>query len=155
LWQYTRRVARIAIFFLLFLAICLVGEKLSAYLLKSGDVARGSLVLGGTFLFVLLLLGLAYLVSLRTFLASAVRFGRPTLSFRKANMISACAMHHRYGTVIKLHLCFLPMFIFSILLFGLPFFFVFPQYLATKSALSLGILSKKIEDGGEQEAITE
>ncbi len=145
LGRYVRRVLRTVIFYFLFLLVCRMGGELSSYLLRSGADVRGSLVLASTLLFLGLLVLLAYRFSVRVCLVGAVGFSAPTLSLRQAAKVSALSLKHRYGKVLILHFTFLPMFIFSILFFGIPFLFVLSHYFAAKAKLSLDLLA--VENG--------
>lgn len=139
--RYLGRLLRATLFWGAAISVARLGYAVAAYLAEAGAVARAALVLGGTVCFLALLLLLALRFSYRTYLMEAARFAVPTLSFRSVGVISAGAMRHKYGRVLLLDVSFLPMFIFSFLLLGIPLFYVFPHYVAARTEMAFAILS--------------
>ena len=139
--RYLCRLSRTLFFLAVFFSIAILGNGVGGYLAETGALARGALVLGGTLCFLLLLLVLYVRFSYRTYLMGAARFSVPALSFRSVGTVSSVGMRHRYGKVLCLDLSFLPLFIFSFLLLGIPLIFVIPHYLAAKAEMCFGLLS--------------
>ncbi|MBO7171071.1 MAG: hypothetical protein J6W28_07845, partial [Clostridia bacterium] len=102
---------------------------------------RATLVLGGTVLFLLLLSGMGLRFSYRSYLMGAARFSVPTLSYRALGGVSSAGMRHRYGKAVLLDLSFLPLFVFGLLLLGIPLVFLIPRYFAARAEMCFSLLA--------------
>ena len=141
LLRFAGRLFRVSLFGSVFFAVACLGKRVAEYFILTGAEARAALVLGGTILFLLLLLGMGIRFSYRSYLMGAARFSVPTLSYRALRGISSVGMKHRYGKVILLDLSFLPLLVLSLFLLGIPLVFLIPRYLAARAEMCFSLLS--------------
>ncbi len=122
------------------LSIVFGGEMLAKHLLyrDRGKEALLMLALGAGVL--LLLLFLFSLWQDSSFLLDAVHLSAPLLSYRQARALSLRAMRRGRAVLWRLRLSFLPLWMLSLLFFGLPLFFVFPYYWGARAHLAVSLI---------------
>ena len=141
LWRFVCRQTRRLFFLFAFLSVAWLGKTVAEYLVYTGDMMRAAWVSGGTLFFLFLLLVMGIRFAYRPYLMGAALFSVPSFSHRSAGAVSAVGMRHRYGKVILLDLSFLPLFLFGILLLGIPLVFLIPRYFAARAEMCFALLS--------------
>ncbi len=134
------RVLRIFAFSLLLWTELLLGVAVTRVLLEGGDSVRATLVLGMTVLFFLLMCLFFAYSSASLFLTDAVLATSPLLTYRQAKALSALKMRHYRSKAIGHTLAFLPLFLLSLLLLGIPFMFLIPYIRASRCEMAALLL---------------
>ncbi len=134
------RFLRIAAFALLLWAELLLGVAVTRVLLEGGDAVRATLVLGTAVLFFLLMCLFFAYSSASCFLTDAVLATSPLLTYRQAKALSALMMRHYRAKAIGHTLAFLPLFLLSLLLLGIPLMFLIPYIRASRCCMAALLL---------------
>jgi len=117
-----------------------LGRSVASSLLASGDLSRAAFVLCGTFLFIGITLWAFWSLSATDFLMSASIASAPSLSYRQIKVLAKRAGRCWRRKVFWHQAMLLPLFIASVLLFGIPLIFVIPYAKMSKCVLSRALL---------------
>ena len=126
-------------FFLLF-AVALSGLRVGQYLLYAEREACALFILTLTFLFLLLIVFFFQALRDDAFLLDAVMLSAPLLSYRQCRATAARVISHKKETVRRFRRTFIPLWLLSFLLLGLPLVVVLPYYMGTKACLAFELI---------------
>ncbi|MBE6655420.1 MAG: hypothetical protein E7609_00920 [Ruminococcaceae bacterium] len=104
--------------------------------MNAGRSAATLVILAFTAFFLLLVLFLFFSSRDDAFLWDAAFLSAPLLSLRQSYLISVRRMRSARAALRRLRYSFLPLWLLSILLLGIPLIVVFPYYLGTKTHLA-------------------
>ncbi len=127
---------RLSLFLLLLDAGARLGSVVGNWLLLSRQPTVALLVGLLSLGFVVLLLFVFSLWNADSFLMDAAFLTAPLLSYRQLHALSARKMKRGRGALRRLNLSFLPLWIVSVLLLGIPLVFVVPYYITSRSHLA-------------------
>jgi len=116
--------------------LSLLGQSVGKHLLNAGRSAATLVILAFTAFFLLLVLFLFFSSRDDAFLWDAAFLSAPLLSLRQSYLISVRRMRSARAALRRLRYSFLPLWLLSILLLGIPLIVVFPYYLGTKTHLA-------------------
>ena len=113
-----------------------LGYGVGRYLIGAEREAVALLILALSLIFVFLLSFFFFLWRADSFLMDATLLTATKLSYRQLHAISAMRMKRGRRLVWRMNLSFLPLFVLSIFMAGLPLFFVIPYYVVSRSCLA-------------------
>lgn len=126
-------------FFLLF-AVSISGLRVGRYLLQAEREAGALFILTLTLLFLVLIVFFFEALRDDAFLLDAVMLSAPLLSYRQCRVASARAVAHKKEVVRRFRRSFVPLWLLSFLLLGLPLVVVLPYYMGTKACLAFELI---------------
>jgi len=127
-------------FTLLLWAVLALGGAVASSLYLGGDAVRATLVLCVTVLFFALTLLFWILSAARLFLTDAVLASSPLLTHRQAKALSALLTRAYRAKIVCHALSFLPLFLLSFLLLGIPLMCVIPYERVSRNEMALRLL---------------
>ena len=127
-------------FLLLLWAVLALGEAVASSLYSGGDAVRATLVLCITVLFFALTLLFWISSAARLFLTDAILASSPLLTHRQARALSALLTRAYRAKIVCHALSFLPLFLLSFLLLGIPLMCVIPYERASRNEMALQLL---------------
>ncbi len=130
----------VALCILCMLLLTDLGQSVGKKLLDANRSAAALLILSLTVLFLFLILFCFFSCRNDSFLWDAVFLSAPLLSFRQSHILSARRMRSERRALRRLRCSFLPLWLLSFLLLGLPFIVVFPYYLGAKAHLAAALI---------------
>lgn len=128
---------------LCFLALSLLsalGQGVAQHLLDAGRQAASLLILLLTAAFFFIVLFCFFSFYNDAFLWDAVFLSAPLLSYSQSRTVAVRRMRSEKAAVRRLRCSFLPLWVLSFLLFGLPLVFVLPYYMAVKAHLAVSLI---------------
>lgn len=136
-----RVLGRLSLAFGLLYGIATLGNAVSADLVASHRPALALLVLVISIFFCILTVVTFSHWRSDGFLTDAILFQSTALTHRQANALSVSRMKTGRPLVRRLWLSFLPFWLLSLLLLGIPLFFVIPYYLSARAHLAHALIN--------------
>lgn len=118
------------------LVLSALAHDVGEYLLLVGREACAILVFFGTCLALLLIACAYFTMCADSFLVENISVTAPELSYTEARRLSARRMKDERRALCQLNLSFLPLWGLSVLLLGIPLFFIVPYYIVARAILA-------------------
>ena len=141
LWRGISSLFRLSLVLLLLYALATLGSTVGRYLTDAG---RPALALSVLFVSLALAAFACYTVfrwQTDGFLVDALLASSRSLSLWQTRAISVSRMKTGRAALARLRRSFLPLWLLSLLLLGIPLFFVFPYYLTARARLAIYLIN--------------
>ena len=113
-----------------------LGTHVGRYLIEADREAVALLILSLSIFFVLLLSFIFFLWRSDSFLMDATLLAAPNLSYHQLHALSSLRMKRGRQILWRMNVSFVPLFLLSFLMAGLPLVVVVPYYVVTRSCLA-------------------